>query len=270
MLKDFLNGWQPTDRTIKELTRLLGVCIAYPGIREVFIYSKIFNNPDDEFLNKVNVLAYRPQRTQEAMETFQKPQATLVEGFNSQLHTLGYFFDESDTPKYCFSDSYKLILQHYKIQQQMFYSGFLWVFVVPLEGIQKYKKELKAFGMKAPLILKLHPYRYSMYYKGKLVDGTIEQILYEWILNIKNGIPSCESVEECPWILIWMKWMPSVVVPSEFLNQSAIKKNIVKIGQRRNRPTDTTEINLEVSERLIAEALKIKQKSDKTALDLLF
>ncbi len=138
-------------------------------------------------------------------------------------------FDESVYTR----DTFKLIVFSSWVQDDMNRVGWIYQFVVPTEAVIEFRDAVYRYSKKVPIFLKIDPYRYHFLYKEKLSYGTIESLLTEWCdIVAVNGMPPIPTIEECPWLLIWAKYLPRYVKVDELLNKGTTKSRKLFKGKK--------------------------------------
>ncbi len=228
LIKEFLETWKVEVEGQFEFVRILQHMMAFPGIREMFIYEQIFDKEEESYLNEIMAHLLRPNRTQKAILSFQPQHMKKINEFNYEIDDLISLFFDSDNPPFAFADSVKLLAFHYYIETHFIYKGWLWKTVVPLEAFHRHRHIAMQFSQTYPLILQLEPYRYRLLFQGEARYGTIESVLYQWIVASRQvGMPNTENPHDIPWCLTWAKWMPRYVNPEKLGSTEPYKFNIV-------------------------------------------
>lgn len=228
-LKKFMQTTKFTDKVLDEIERTLYCYTLYPGLREVFIYSKVFNKESDEFINKVKLLGFRPRRQKEATRDFQNSLSKRIDGFNLLMHNLNYFWDEDKfIDKEEITPAFKMLMHHFKVQSQMVYSYWHERFTRLQEAVMKDPEEIIKYSQKTPILLKLHPYNFCICHKGVIFNGSMDSLLQYWCEVNKNiGIIPFPELAECNTIRVIKKLVPGFVKLDKITHSQNIVKNMI-------------------------------------------
>jgi hypothetical protein len=248
--------------TYDAVERTLYCFTLFPGLRDIYIYSKAFNEEKEEIKNRVRLLAFRPRRNKESMVTFQPKLCKRIDGFNFKIHTLKYFWDESMfVDKEPITDGVKLEILSLKVQLDMFYDYWLFRFVVLFEAFLTEKSQVEEYSCKTPLFIQLEPYHFVIMHNKKIKPGKLDDLIKYWFdTNKEIGIIALKSIDECRWIYYWKKLVPGFVNFQKMEHQQNITKNILRFDPLIIIQERESEINQEKKKKkTVLEILGIKK-----------
>ena len=260
------------DRNFEVIERLLFVLCCFPGLKDAFINSYIFHKEEEEMKNKCYLFFAVSRRYKNAMKMGQPGAFEFLDKYNKLQFEMADYYYHTDF-NYT-SESFKLIIFHYIVMQEMKYQYWFFRFVVPLEAFCKYRKQVLDYSEKTPLFLKVEPHRYEMIHKKKLFHGTVSALLCYWMEANKNiGIVAFEDPSECRWLYTWNKYYRNTIDMAKCLHRSNITNNMITKDYVPNEisgelktsdaPTAKDPTEDELVEKF-KESLKTKYKDDES------
>lgn len=245
ILKSYVDAFMgyTSDPVMDAIERLMYCLASYGPIRDIWLYSKVFNKDRTEFLNKVRAMAFRPRRQKSSMLKFQNDVCKLISNFNPLEHEIDYYWrDYSLNEPSPIAENYKIIIFHLMILFRKKYPGFLPRFVVFHEAWKKHEKIVLKRSHEIPIFVKKHPKVWVIIHKEHILYGPVESLLGYWIQSTeKHGIPRCTDLNEWPWVWTCMKYLRTAFKPKEIVHDMDKDQNSITMDYRVELDDETKE-----------------------------
>lgn len=233
------------------------ICV-FPGTREHYVYTRGFLEDKDFRIKQLRLILNHNKRNPLAMSENQHDfWKTIYENGELLEQNLGALLNLRKE----IYQTLMLILLHFYVQQQFQFMNFFYRFVIPMEGIGRYLKEIREYE-DYPVFLNVEPFTFVLYYRGVIYEVNDNDSFYllidKW-LQLTIDISAIKTLFFVPWIGIWKKNLPTILYFEDVYKDPHIIVNYREIITMEKNKNITVENNTN-NKLTEIEALKVRKQ----------